>query len=72
MKLPCYHSFDYKGHPLIYMNGPYKIADMAYPPFDNINAAKAKIDEYERLNGNEPKFFDNLKSTNGKKTTVGY
>jgi hypothetical protein len=50
------------------MNGLYKVADMLYPPFPNMNAAKAKIDEYENLK-NGPKLFDNEKSTHAKEKT---
>lgn len=47
MKLPCYYWLFYRSHTIYYLNGLYKIGDMACPVFLHINDAKAKIDEYE-------------------------
>lgn len=66
--LPCYHTVHYKGHPIHYLNGIYKIGDMVYPGFLHMNDAKAKIDEYEEAQLR--KLFDNQKTPDEK--TIGY
>jgi hypothetical protein len=52
------------------MDGWYKIPAIVCPLLPNMNAAKAKIDEYENLR-NGPKLFDNETTTYAKESNVG-
>lgn len=69
MSLPCYHTVYYKGHPIHYLNGTYKIGNMLFPGFLNMNDAKQKVDEYEAQQ--LQKLFDNQNPPN-EKTKVGH
>ena len=63
MKLPYSHILYYNNHPIVNVNGTYRITDMAYPGFVSLNDAKTKVDEYEAKQKLK-QLFDNQKSTN--------